>query len=80
MFGDAADIVWTTLTAAAGVAALSVAVGGWFLGPAGLAVRLLAGAAGLALLYADPVADAAGTVIAIAAGGVQLLQLQRKAA
>lgn len=80
MFGDVADIVWTTLTAAAGVAALSVAFGGWFLGPAGLTVRLLAGAAGLALLYADPVADAAGAVIALATGGAQMLQLQRKAA
>jgi hypothetical protein len=57
-----------------------VAFGGWFLGPAGLTVRVLAGAAGLALLYADPIADAAGAVIAIAAGGAQLLQLQKKAA
>ena len=63
MFGDAADIVWTTLPAAAGVAALSVAFGGCFLGPAGLTVRVLAGA-----------------VIATAAGGARLLQLQRKAA
>lgn len=80
MFGGAAEIIWTTATAAAGVAALAVACGGWFLGPAGLTVRLLAGAAGLALLYADPIADAVGAVIMIAAGGAQLLQLQRKAA
>jgi len=73
MFGGAAEVIWTTATAAAGVAALAVAFGGWFLRPAGLTVRTLAGAAGLALLYADPIGDALGTVLSIAAVGVQLL-------
>ena len=57
-------LAWTTVTASAGVAALAVACGGWFLGQAGWAVRVLAGCAGLALLYADPAADVIGAVIA----------------
>lgn len=74
MFGNWMDIVWTTLTAAAGVAAMAVAFGGWFLGPTSMTVRVLAGFAGLALLYADPVADVVGLVVAGLAIGVQLMR------
>lgn len=75
MFGNWMDIAWTTATAAAGVAALAVAFGGWFLGPAGQVVRSLAGCAGLALLYADPAADVIGAVLA---GLATVLQVMRR--
>jgi hypothetical protein len=39
-----------------------------------MTVRVLAGFAGLALLYADPVADVVGLVVAGLAIGVQLMR------
>jgi TRAP-type uncharacterized transport system fused permease subunit len=76
MFGDWQTIAWTTLTAGLGVGFLSVAFGGWFRGQVGIHVRLLAGLAGLALLYADPAADLAG--VAIGAVAAILLLLSRR--
>jgi TRAP-type uncharacterized transport system fused permease subunit len=76
MYGDWQTIAWTTLTAGLGVGFLSVAFGGWFRRAVGIYVRLLAGLAGLALLYADPVADLAG--VAIGALAAILLFLSRR--
>jgi TRAP transporter 4TM/12TM fusion protein len=76
MFGDWQTIVWTALTAGLGVGFLSVAFGGWFRGQVGIYARLLAGLAGLALLYADPAADLAG--VAIGAVAAILLLLSRR--
>ncbi|MCE9521261.1 MAG: TRAP transporter fused permease subunit, partial [Alphaproteobacteria bacterium] len=48
MKGDVVTIVWTTLTACVGVAALAAAFGGWIIAKANLSERVVAGAAGLA--------------------------------
>ena len=64
--GDAANIVWTTITACAAVAALAAAFGGWIVGEANLSERVVAAAAGLALFYADPWFDAAGFALGAA--------------
>jgi TRAP transporter 4TM/12TM fusion protein len=53
-------IVWTSTTAAIGVGALAIAAGGWLRREAILIERVLAGAAGLLLMYPASVADAAG--------------------
>jgi TRAP-type uncharacterized transport system fused permease subunit len=60
-------MLWVIPVAGVAVAALAVATGGWLLGPAGRAERLLMAAGGLSLLYTDPLFVAAG-LIAIAAG------------
>ena len=65
--GDAAAIVWTTATACIAVTALAAAFGGWIVEQANLSERVVAGAAGLALFYADPWFDAAGFALAAAA-------------
>jgi TRAP-type uncharacterized transport system fused permease subunit len=67
LMGDGANIVWTTLTASIAVAALAAAFGGWIIAEANLSERVVAGAAGLALFYADPWFDAAGLALAAAA-------------
>jgi TRAP-type uncharacterized transport system fused permease subunit len=74
--GDAANIVWTTLTACAAVAAMAAAFGGWILREANLSERVVAGAAGLALFYADPWFDAAGFALAAAAVGAHIIRIK----
>jgi TRAP-type uncharacterized transport system fused permease subunit len=64
---DAATIVTSAATAAVGVAALAMAAGGWAIRRASLVERVLAGAGGLLLLHAAPVADAAGALTTAAA-------------
>jgi len=69
--GPVLGIVWTTATAFVGIAALAVAVGGWVLGvgPAGTGERVLAGGAGLLLLYLQPISIVAGlALLAVAVG------------
>jgi TRAP-type uncharacterized transport system fused permease subunit len=56
-------VVWTFATGCVAVAALAVAFGGWLRGPASRVERVLAGLAGLTLLAAAPIADAAGFVL-----------------
>ncbi|MDI6101051.1 TRAP transporter fused permease subunit [Actinoplanes sp. NEAU-A12] len=60
--GPVLGVLWTTVVAALAVLGLAIATGGWVLGvgPAGPVSRVLAGAAGLLLLYLQPVAVAAG--------------------
>ncbi|CAA9580900.1 MAG: TRAP-type uncharacterized transport system, fused permease component, partial [uncultured Thermomicrobiales bacterium] len=73
MIGSWTTIVWTFLTACLAIAALAIAFGGWFIRQAALPERVLAGAAGLALLLADPRADAVGFALLVAATVVHLL-------
>jgi TRAP-type uncharacterized transport system fused permease subunit len=61
--GPLADVIVTTLTAAAGVACLAAAFGGWIRGPASILERTLAGVAGILLCYASPWADLSGLIL-----------------
>jgi TRAP transporter 4TM/12TM fusion protein len=77
--GPVTAMLWVIPVAAVAVAALAVATGGWFLGPAGRAERILLGAGALALLYTDPLFVAAG-LTAIAVGVVVHVARRRRAA
>ncbi|HYN09322.1 MAG TPA: TRAP transporter fused permease subunit [Vicinamibacterales bacterium] len=61
------DVAMSSLTAAAGVAALAVALSGHAIRRATLVERVLAGTGGLCLFYAAPVADAVGLALTAAA-------------
>ena len=63
MQGTPTGIATVTLTAAAGIAALAAAFGGWIRGPASLIERGLAGLAGGLLCYAAGWADLAGMAL-----------------
>jgi len=68
--GSLAGVLWTTAVAMLAVAGLAVATGGWVpgIGPAGTVSRVLGAAAGLLLLYLEPLTIAAGvTALALAA-------------
>ncbi|HSL21758.1 MAG TPA: TRAP transporter fused permease subunit [Vicinamibacterales bacterium] len=54
------DVIWASLTAGAGVAALAAGLGGWMLHAARWPERLFWVAGGLALFYAGAAADLAG--------------------
>lgn len=64
LIGDPLSIAWTFATACIAVTALAAAAGGWIIGAANLSERVVATAAGIALLYADPWFDAAGLALA----------------
>jgi TRAP transporter 4TM/12TM fusion protein len=70
------DVLWTTATAATGVAALAVGLGGWLWRAATLPERLLATAAGLLLFYASPATDLAGFALFALAAAVHVLRLR----
>jgi TRAP transporter 4TM/12TM fusion protein len=57
------DTLWTTATAAVGVTALAVGLGGWLRAAANPIERSLATAAGLLLLYASARADIVGLAL-----------------
>ena len=59
-----ADVLRTSLTAGAGVAALAMACGGWFLRRATFMERTLAGAGGLLLCYPSGTTDLLGLACA----------------
>lgn len=63
--GPILGILWTSAAACLGVAALAVATGGWVLGigPVGVAVRVIAGAAALLLFFLTPETAIAGAVL-----------------
>ncbi|MFM9865685.1 MAG: hypothetical protein ACKVRO_18990, partial [Micropepsaceae bacterium] len=67
LMGDPLSIAWTFGTACIAVTALAAAFGGWIIAEANLSERVVAGAAGLALFYADPWFDAAGLALAAVA-------------
>ena len=56
-------IVWTTLSAAVGIGAFAASLGGWIFKPATRAERVLMGAAGALLVFADVRLDVAGLVV-----------------
>jgi TRAP-type uncharacterized transport system fused permease subunit len=70
-------IVWTSLTAAIGVAALAFGAGGWLTQRANIAERVLAISAGLLLIYPRPSFDAIGIVVLAAAVGMHLWRRDR---
>jgi TRAP transporter 4TM/12TM fusion protein len=68
----ASTVVWSSLTAALGVAALAFGAGGWFKRRATLIERVLAVAAGLLLIYPSSVTDLAGVVVLTVAVALNL--------
>jgi hypothetical protein len=70
--GPALGVLWATLAACVGVAALAVATGGWVLGvgPAGPVARGLAAAGGLLLIYLAPLTIGIGLALVAAAAVV----------
>jgi TRAP transporter 4TM/12TM fusion protein len=60
------DVVWATSSAAAGTAALAVALGGWAWGPLTRAQRVVTGAAGALFFYGSRESVIAGAILAVA--------------
>lgn len=77
--GPVLGILWTTVVACVGVAALAAATGGWIpgIGPAPLAARVLAAVGGLTLLYLAPAALIVGACALVTAAGITLLSQRR---
>lgn len=74
-----ADVLRTSLTAAAGVAALAAAFGGWIRRAASLPERVVAGVAGVLLFAPSGGMDAAGGALAALVLLVHLLRARRAA-
>ena len=66
------DILRTTLTAAAGIAALTMGLGGWLRQAATVPERALAAAGGLLLFYATTLTDTIGAAMFVVAVSVHL--------
>jgi hypothetical protein len=66
--GNPGKIIYATLAAAAAVAALAVAAGGWVLGvgPAPIPARVGAAVAGACLLWVSPLSTAIGAALLVA--------------
>jgi len=77
--GGPVSVLLATASAAAAVAALAVATGGWLLGPAGWPERVLFGIAGVALLVTTWTGIGVGAVAAVAGAAVHLLGRRRTA-
>ena len=75
--GDWGNIIWTTATAAVGLAALAAGLTGWLLVKTNLIERILLIAAGLVLVYPSLLQDAFGIGLFGLAG---FLQYRRRAA
>ncbi len=67
------QVVFATLVAAAAVAGLAVATGGWMIGPARWPERVLAAGAAVLLLVLEPGPVGAGLALLVAAVAVHLL-------
>lgn len=76
LIGEPLSIAWTFATACIAVTALAAAAGGWIIGAANLSERVVATAAGIALLYADPWFDAAGLALAAVAVTAHLARVK----
>jgi TRAP-type uncharacterized transport system fused permease subunit len=63
----AVTVLWSSLTAALGVAALAFGVGGWLRRQANVLERTLAVVAGLLLVYPDITSDLVGVAVLVAA-------------
>jgi len=79
MIGDVGTIMWTFFTSCVAVAALAVALGGYFVRQANMVERVIAGVGGLALLYADPRFDMVGFALLAVASVIHLLRVRRAA-
>lgn len=79
VLGDPLSIAWTCFTACIAVGALAIAFGGYLIKQANTVERIVAGLAGLALLYADPRSDGVGIVLLIVVAAVHLLRVRRTA-
>jgi TRAP-type uncharacterized transport system fused permease subunit len=77
MQGDALDIVVTTVSSCAALAALAAAFGGWIVRAATVLERAVIGAGGVALLYADPLYDIIGLLIAAAAIALHATRIEK---
>jgi TRAP transporter 4TM/12TM fusion protein len=75
-----ADVLTTTLTAALGVVALAVGLGGWLWRAATLPERALATAGGLLLFYASSMTDLAGAALCAVVVVLHVLRVRREAA
>jgi TRAP-type uncharacterized transport system fused permease subunit len=58
--GPVVDVIWTTITAFIGIAALAGGVENWFLKRTTLYERIMLIVAGLALVYPEPLYDVVG--------------------
>jgi TRAP transporter 4TM/12TM fusion protein len=58
--GTVVDVLWVSLSAVLGVAAVAAGLGGWIRGPASLVERLIALAAAVLLFVPEPVTTVAG--------------------
>jgi TRAP transporter 4TM/12TM fusion protein len=74
--GPVTGVLWATAVAVLAVISLAIATGAWVpgIGPAGVPSRVLAGLAGLLLLYLAPVTIATGVVALAVAAGLAALQ------
>jgi TRAP transporter 4TM/12TM fusion protein len=77
LVGPVAGIVWTSVTAALGVGALSMGLGGYLRSRATAGERILACAGGALLFYPTAAADAAGLVITALAVGAHVWRARR---
>ena len=71
-----ATVVWTMLTAAAGVAAFAAAFGGWIRRAATAPERIGAGIAGVLLIAPSVGADVAGGIVALIVGLVHVARVK----
>ena len=73
----AITIVWTSLTAAVGVAALAMSAGGWLKQSANSLERGIAGVSGLLLIYPNAKLDALGITLLGVSVALHLLRVRR---
>jgi len=71
------DVVWVSLTAATGVGALAMGLGGWMVRSASLAERTIATIGGTLLFYASPATDAAGLALFGVAAALHVTRVRR---
>jgi TRAP-type uncharacterized transport system fused permease subunit len=69
-------MVRVTITAALGIGALAVCLGGWLRRAAAPGERIAAGIAGLLLVYPSAAADAAGLLLFAIVGVVHLARVR----
>jgi TRAP-type uncharacterized transport system fused permease subunit len=74
--GPADVVIRVTLTAALGVGALAVCLGGWLRRAARPAERIAAGVAGLLLVYPSAACDAAGLVLLVLVAALHLARVR----
>ncbi|MDQ3250291.1 MAG: TRAP transporter fused permease subunit [Chloroflexota bacterium] len=77
LMGDLTTILWTFITSCVAVAALAVAFGGWLRQAANGLERLLIGAGGLALLYANLTFDLIGFTLLLIGIGLHLWRVRQ---